>query len=262
MNLVGQVVQVTQLSNEDRQRMLALMEMYYEGVCPRAFEEDLADKRWVIQLFDPNTGELCGFSTQTIIDVEVQGQPVRALFSGDTIIDRSRWGDQALAYAWGELALRLVDESPDQELWWFLIASGYKTYRFLPVFFREFYPHYHRPTPEREQAIIDALARHKYAGSYDAARGVIRAQPHHYRLRCGVADMTPERLRDRHIEFFARRNPGHTSGDELCCLARLARDNFTRAAHHVYPINGPAEPSELAASSVAASRSRQNAASE
>ncbi|MBX3423727.1 MAG: hypothetical protein KF752_19390 [Pirellulaceae bacterium] len=85
MKLSGRLTSVCELSSTDRRQMLALMDLHYDGVCPRVFEEDLADKRWVIQLFDPNTGELCGFSTQTIIDVEVQGQPVRALFSGDTI---------------------------------------------------------------------------------------------------------------------------------------------------------------------------------
>jgi len=170
-----------------------------------------------------------------LIDIQVDGRPVLALFSGDTIIDRSRWGDNALAYAWGEFVLGLVDQSPDRELWWFLIAAGYKTYRFLPVFFKEFYPRHDRATPDCAQAVIDALAGHLYPEHYDASTGVIRAQPHQYRLRSGVADITAERLRDPHICFFAQKNPGHAGGDELCCVARLTRSNFTRALSTFIP---------------------------
>ena len=43
-------------------------------------------------------------------------------------------------HVWGGLALSLIDERPGAELYWFLIAKGYKTYRFLPVFFRSSIP--------------------------------------------------------------------------------------------------------------------------
>jgi hypothetical protein len=33
------------------------------------------------------------------------------------------------------------------------------------------------------------------------------------------------------VRFFIERNPGHARGDELCCLAPLTRENFTRAAY-------------------------------
>ena len=81
--------------------------------------------------------------------------------------------------------------------------------------------------------MIDALARSRYPDDYDAAAGVIRAGPWQYRLRDGVADVTPERLLDPHVRFFQSANPGHARGDELCCLAPLTRANFTRMAYRV-----------------------------
>ena len=60
-------------------------------------------------------------------------------------------------------------------------------------------------------------------------------------MREGVADVTAERLRDRHVSFFHLGNPGHARGDELCCLAPLTRANFTPAAYRVI---GP-EPAPL-----------------
>ncbi len=207
--------------------MLQLMEQHYEDVGPAAFEADLAEKQWVIQVRD-GSGELCGFSTQMLLDAVVAGRTVKALFSGDTIIDRRHWGDRALTHAGGQLAMSLLDKWIDAELYWFLISQGFRTYRFLPVFFRDFYPRYDVPTPGAIRRVIDALAIKKFGTQYDSSAGVIRTPT--YRLREGLA---AERSRDPHVNFFIERNPGHAQGDELCCIARLSRDNFTEAAYRV-----------------------------
>ncbi len=239
MKLRGRLARVGEVPREERDAMFALMREHYENVRRDTFERDLAEKRWVIQLLDA-AGELCGFSTQTLLEARVEGRPVTALYSGDTIIARRHWGDSALTHVWGRLALSLMD-TLDGELYWFLISKGYKTYRFLPIFFREFYPRHDRATPAEGQAVLDALARGSFGADYDAAAGVVRGGPGKDRLRPGVADLTPERLRDPHVTFFALRNPGHARGDELCCLAPLTRDNFTAAAWRVI---GP-EPAPL-----------------
>src|SRR5436309_2071358 len=85
----------------------------------------------------------------------------------------------------------------------------------------------------RRDVFDAALARARYPDDYDAQAGVIRAGPWQYRLREGLADVTPERLRDAHVRFFHARNPGHERGDELCCLAPLTRGNFTPVAYKV-----------------------------
>jgi hypothetical protein len=231
MKLVGRLVRAAEVTPAERDVMFALMDRYYEGVRRDVFEADLAEKRWVIQLVHPDTGWLCGFSTQMLLEADAGGRPVAALFSGDTIIDREHWGDSALTHVWGRLALALIDRHAPAELYWFLISKGYKTYRFLPIFFHAFYPHPERPTPDDVQQALDALARQKYPQRYDAERGLIR--PSLGRLRPGVADVTAERLRDPFVRFFVERNPGHADGDELCCLAPLTRANFTPAAYRV-----------------------------
>jgi hypothetical protein len=83
------------------------------------------------------------------------------------------------------------------------------------------------------QRVIDALAGQKFPQLYDAARGVVRTHERQYRLRPGIAEATDDRLHDPHIRFFVERNPGHRQGDELCCAARLSRENFTPAAYRV-----------------------------
>ena len=232
MGLCARIVDIAEISARDRQKMLELMGRHYFNVVPSAFDADLAEKQWVIQVFDPATAELCGFSTQMVLNDTVDGRAVRALFSGDTIIDRQFWGDSALMQAGGRLALSLVDESPC-DLYWFLISQGYKTYRFLPMFFRDFYPRFDVPTPPDVRRILDTLAEQKFSSHYNRGTGIVRADVDQYSLREGVADVSPGRLRDPHIRFFVEQNPGHASGDEPCRIAPLHRANFTSAALRV-----------------------------
>jgi hypothetical protein len=233
IKLSGKLVEVAQLSADQRDTMFVLMERHYADVQRPVFEADLDEKQWVIQVCDTVSGRMCGFSTQRLLEVEVEGRPVQALFSGDTIIDRESWGDQSLMHIWGRLALSLIDTHSGLELYWFLISQGYKTYRFLPVFFHDFHPRHDVPMPARVRSVIGALARSRYPEEFDASAGVIRANSSQYRLRQGIADITSERLNDPHIRFFQACNPGHVRGDELCCLVPLTRDNFTRAAYRV-----------------------------
>ena len=231
--LQGMVVPAPAPTPARREEMFRLLERYYENVSRADFLADLAEKHWVIVLLDPRTDELCGFSTQMLIEAVVDGAAVRALFSGDTIVARQHWGDIALARSWGRLALSLIDRWAPEDLYWFLISKGYKTYRFLPLFFREFYPRYDAPTPDWAGRLIHGFAGHKYAarlrrgGGGDAGLAAEGPPPP------GVADLTADRLRDPHVRFFAERNPGHGRGDELCCLAPLSRANFTPAAYRV-----------------------------
>ena len=52
------------------------------------------------------------------------------------------------------------------------------------------------------------------------------AEAHKDRLRAGIADITPERLKDPYVQFFVERDPHYHLGEELCCLAPLTRANF------------------------------------
>ena len=77
----------------------------------------------------------------------------------------------ALSAASPAAALSLIDKYRDEPLYWYLISKGYRTYRFLPVFFREFYPRHDVATPPVEAAVLYALGRRKFGDSYDGANG-------------------------------------------------------------------------------------------
>ena len=233
MRLDSRLVLTQHVTPAERRQMLNLMERHYENVLPEAFHADLDEKQWVIQVFEPASGELCGFSTQLLLPALIDGRPARVLFSGDTIIDRQRWGDRALPHLWGRLVLSLLDELPEMELYWLLLSKGYRTYRYLPLFFHEFYPRYDQPTPAWIKRAIDSVAGARYADAYDASAGIVRATSRQYRLREELAPLSAEKLEDPHIRYFVERNARHVLGDELCCWAPLTRENFTAAAWRV-----------------------------
>lgn len=221
MSRHARIVPVIDLRSGERAAMLALMQRHFEGVTPDAFAADLADKRWAILLED--SGSIYGFSTQVPSEVDCAGGRHRIVFSGDTIIAREAWGGLELPIAWGCL-MRAIRQREARPLHWFLISKGYKTYRFLPVFFHAF-------TPSRgdedaaSRRLLSVVAGTRFPGRWDADAGVIRAAPGTQHLRTGLADPN-ERIDDPDVAFFVARNPGHARGDELACLARFDEDNL------------------------------------
>lgn len=237
----ARVLRVEELSAQQCDSMFALMERHYDRMSRDAFDHDLSQKQWVLHVYDKDNQTLSGFSTLMLLDARVAGRPIKALFTGDTIVNREQWGQRGLLYISGWFSRALIDAYPNVELYWFLISKGYKTYRFLPMFFKDYYPCCDQPDSGALREVVDALSYAKFPNSYDPQRGVIVATPHSYRLRAGIADVSEERLRDPHIEYFVQRNPGHADGNELCCVAPLTPDNFTRLAHRAMGHKPPAQ---------------------
>ncbi|MDE0654315.1 MAG: hypothetical protein OXI26_11765 [bacterium] len=226
------------LTHLQREQMYSLLEAYFANVTRAGFEEDLAEKSWVCTVVDPGSDRIHGFSTLMRFEVRMDGEPVTVLFSGDTIVDRSYWGQQVMHRVMGRHMLTLAEETPEARTFWLLLSSGYKTYRFLPAFFVEFFPRYDAPTPFDMRRLTDTFADTKFGSQYHKEAGVVRFE-RPAPLRPGVAEIDNRRMRNPHIAFFLRANPRHAAGDELVCIAELTRPNLTRAAHRMIGISGP-----------------------
>jgi hypothetical protein len=234
--LEGCVERRERLTPAERDSMYELLETYFRGTTREQFESDLAEKDVAILLRDLRDGRLRGFSTLMRMNAEVGGQNIVAFFSGDTIVSREFWGETLLSRLWSQTIFaetdRILKHNPETRVYWFLICSGYKTWKFLPVFFRKFYPNPQEATPLDIQNILDTLGKKKFGSEYSPKEGVVRfrsATP----LREGVADVTEERLRDPLVGFFHRTNPGHARGDELACVTEISRSNLTRAGERM-----------------------------
>ncbi len=223
MALTASLRGVNELAPEDMDGMYALMTSHYQHVHRDVFEHDLAGKDAVILLHEVGTSQLRGFSTQVCFDHE----DLRILFSGDTIIHPDHWGGMQLPVMFGRMMQALKREEPHRRLFWMLISKGFRTYRFLPVFFHQFYPHVDRPTPAWEQSLMDSLGQLRFANGYDPAAGLIRGGEGAQSLRNDLAeDRCHQTKPDPHIEFFFETNPRHAQGDELLCLAEFDDANL------------------------------------
>ena len=85
----------------------------------------------------------------------------------------------------------------------------------------------------QRKTIINAFGSCIGGDRYDSHRGIIVADERSDFVRREVADAGSLRNNNVHFRTFAKLNPGYATGDELCCLAPLSHQNFTRAANRV-----------------------------
>ena len=229
--LTSQCIARHNLSSDCANGMFCLFDEYFQNATYSKFQRDLHNKDWVILLRDQND-ILQGFSTFALYATEFAGQMISVVCSGDTIVRPAYWGTPELPRSWIQNVLRLSGDMP-RPLYWLLISSGYKTYRFLSVFYREFYPRYDADTPSSVQELVNTIATHRFEADYCPLAGIVRFQSGNTPLRHGIAELTDERLQDAHVSYFVAKNPNHGEGDELVCLTRVDRDNFTAAGRRM-----------------------------
>jgi hypothetical protein len=224
MGLQSLIIPADKIDQSQFLVMLRIMQTYYLNVTALQFAADLKDKDCVILLHEK--GQIRGFSTWKLTPFEIGDRQVNLIFSGDTIVEAEHWNSMALPIAWGHLMLETLARHADRDLYWLLTTKGYKTYRFLPVFFREFYPSPGRATPAFEKALLNKYAADKFGHLFNPLTGILSANDAAQKLVPGVADITDIRRKDPYVAFFERINPGHLRGDELVCLASCRPKNI------------------------------------
>jgi hypothetical protein len=220
------------LTAAQRDEMFALLTCHFDGVTREQFERDLAEKNWVVEI--RRDGRLLGFSTLLVSEAQLDGHSLTAIYSGDTIVAPEAWGSSTLARTWIAAVQHLRTAFPARPCYWLLLTSGFRTYRFLPVFWREFFPREAAPTPRYEHRLLDHLAKARYGEKYDAASGIVRF-PHPQRLRGPLGTVPPGRAANADVAFFLARNPSHADGDELACLTEISIPNLTAAGRRMLP---------------------------
>lgn len=224
-HLNGRMIKTNELTKQQIQDMFRLMDLFYSHMEYSLFVKDLSDKDYCI-LLEKQGGELAGFSTQKLLSFPVSGHTVHGVFSGDTIIHKDDWGSPELFLVFARFFFNYAGRY--DHFYWFLISKGYKTYKLLPAFFREFYPNFRMETPVPIKNLMDAFGELLYPEEYDKTLGVVSYGKVKDTLRPGVADITANRRRDRDILFFTERNPSYLLGDDLVCIADLKRENLRK----------------------------------
>ncbi|HSS76332.1 MAG TPA: hypothetical protein VLV54_06265 [Thermoanaerobaculia bacterium] len=230
--MTGRLVPREELTADEREALFALLSAHFQGVTRERFAADLAEKNWILLLEED--GRLRGFSTLRIYETHgLGGEPLTVIYSGDTIVEQGAWATAALPKSWIAAVRALRQRHPRGRLLWLLLTSGFRTYRFLPVFWRDFWPRPDRESPPEIRALLDHLARERFGPLFDAAAGVVRF-PEPQVLREGLDAIPEGRLADPHVAFFLERNPGWAQGDELVCLTELTEDNLTPAGRRMW----------------------------
>ncbi len=224
-----EIIHASRITEADQRQLYSLFQRFYANTDYERFRIDLADKDWVIRICEND--QIAGFSTQQILTVPWQGHVVNVLFSGDTIVHPNHWNKNLLAGAFGHLFLRIAENS-DVPLYWFLISKGFRTYRFLPVFFRNYHPH---PSDNGlgMKPLLDRIATFKFREAYDPRTGLIELGEHKDYLIEELSSIPQNRRTDPHISFFEQANPAHASGTELACIAQLSKSNLTPCGERV-----------------------------
>ncbi len=229
MSLQPSIARVPRITAATREEMLELHRRHYANVRRDRFMRDLAEKDWAILLRD-DAARIAGFSTLQVFTIPDDTQRRTFVFSGDTVVEEEHRRSCGLAGSFGHFMLRMLREHPDRRLFWFLISKGYRTYRFLPVFFNTFFPTHACPTPAAYAQLLRAAGTHKFGAAYDSRDGLIRLNGSGDRLRGELAGVPERCCSDPHVRFFLQSNPRYARGDELACIADIAPENLNTLA--------------------------------
>jgi hypothetical protein len=186
------------LDDATKRRMASIYLAIYDGSSEALFLHDLAQKDEVLLVHA--AGELVGFTTVRMFEREWQGDTVGVVYSGDTVVERAHWGQQALAFAWIERMGRLKAEWPQRPLW----------------------------SIERSdlRRLADALALEMFPHDYNPRTGVVEFAESRGHLKGDIAVPSADDLRREGVRFFLERNPGFRRGHELVCLCEIEEHNM------------------------------------
>lgn len=227
-----QIVKAARITDLEKEEMFALISTYFSNVAHQRFMGDMAEKDWVIVMREKG-GKLCGFSTVEVLRERVDDREVVYVYSGDTIVEPQYWQSNLLAPAFGFFMLRMIGEHDGLPVYWFLITKGYRTYRFLPVYFRKFFPTYREEIPGEYDRLLKYICRKKFADYYDPESGIISFNGSKDHLNEEMCRVPQEKRRNPHVKYFLERNPYYYRGDELACIADISKENLNERAYRI-----------------------------
>ena len=214
---------VSDLCEATRRRMLEIYLGMYEGSSPTLFLHDLCNKDEALLL--TAGGKIVGFTTLKFSSRDWKGRRISVVYSGDTVVERKYWGQQELAFSWIARMGQFKKQYPSPSLYWFLLVKGHRTFRYLPLFGRSFYPHWSIDRSDLKP-LADELAGQMFPNDYNPATGVVEFSESRGHLKSEVAAPAPDDLRREGVQFFLSRNPGYRRGHELVCICEVEEHNM------------------------------------
>lgn len=230
MELRSEVVPVSNLDEPLVREMYALFDKYYDAVSASLFRSDLESKDEVVLLWKDSV--LKGFSTMQWNPSGCSFSEGDILFSGDTIIAKDAWGSQSLVKAFCRRAGQWSRER-DRPIYWLLISKGHRTYLYLPLFGRRFYPD-PKQTCNDLRKIAHTASLHIFGQAFDTNNGLIRFAEPRGQLKPELAADSTTKSGNRYVDYFLERNPDFSQGVELVGLMELSAANLKFVARTAF----------------------------
>ncbi len=211
-------------------RLFLLMEIHYDEMTFEQFQIDLKRKDFVGLIKDENN-TVQGFTTYVVNPKGTGTTEYNVVFSGDTIIAKEHWGSQIMMQGWCNTIGRLMSTDVEKKWYWYLLSKGHRTYMYLPLFFKHYYPalvplEYH----EEMAAIANAVSSKLFGADWKPAEGVLRFSKSLGQLKPDLAADTRNKTSSKWVNFFLERNPGFDKGEELVCVAKLEIEHVLRSS--------------------------------
>jgi hypothetical protein len=221
-NYRATVTPALELSDQVRRQMQRLYFRYYDGSDEQTFQHDLESKTDAVLLHSGT--KLAGFTMLHQYRHVLSSGPIQVIYSGDTVVDRPHWGQNALASQCIE-RMGQYSRLSDLPAYWFLLVKGHRTYRYLSAYCRSFYPHWSIDRGDLKP-LADELALRKFGDVYNSDTGVVEFFPSKGHLNDCVAYPSERHLEKPEVRFFVERNPGYVHGHELVCISELSERNL------------------------------------
>jgi hypothetical protein len=227
---------IDECSFDERVRCYQLMQFEFAGVNFENFTRDFDEKQYVMILTN-DSEEIVGFSTLMEMDINLEGKIMKVIFSGDTTVLHEHRDSFGFGFELSKFFIRAIDLYPSHEVYYVLISKGWRTYRVLPFYFKEFFPCYERPIGLDEKSLINAFGYKKYPDNYVEETGLLCFKGETERLRPESLDASLPPRNNPHVNFFFKNNPSYLEGTELVCMAKVSHDNFTRVVSKLISIS-------------------------
>jgi|TARA_B110000116_G_scaffold935_1_gene838 hypothetical protein len=218
---------VNEIKENEILRMFILMEENYDFIDYKNFNTDLYNKDYIGLLID-NKDIIQGFTTYSINPKKYLHPEYNILFSGDTVISEHFVGSQELGRGWAKTVAFFMHRYPKKKLLWYLMSKGHRTYLYLPYFFKKYYPALEENNNDASlKKIIDECSIYLFSNHWDTKKGIVK-------FKNKVGQLKQKHIKkslhknNKYVDFFLRKNPGFSNGDELVCMTEISLDNLMR----------------------------------
>ncbi|MGM0579956.1 MAG: hypothetical protein ACQETL_04715 [Bacteroidota bacterium] len=230
LDLSFQLVEIKDINFSSRKRMFELMFSCYNKITEDTFNTDLNKKQYVGLIKDQDN-MVQGFTTFAINPNSTNESNYNVLFSGDTIIAPEYWGTQVMKYGWCKAVGSIIASDATKPWYWYLLSKGHRTYMFLPLFFKDYFPSI-EPSESDDQLkkIASDISLKLYGDCWKEEEGVIRFKESQGELKEELIQASYQKKGSKFVQFFLKKNPAFYKGEELVCIAHLHPENFLRSA--------------------------------